>query len=241
MKRFIDAMQGFYITRQPLYNEDDPGGSGGSGGSDDEPDEKDDPGKRVVTMTQAELDALIGREKGRERKRFADYDSVKTRLAELEQAEVERNKAAMTEKERLEAEKAEAEKKATDAQEAGSRALEAANKRLINAEFKAVAREMNVRPDALEAALKLADLSGVTVDDEGNVVGVKEATQALVSSNPYLVEKPKPRQIGGGSGGDDRPEKTKEQLLAEAAEKARKSGRIEDQAAYAKLKRELGL
>ncbi|MMZ65188.1 hypothetical protein D1872_275770 [compost metagenome] len=93
----------------------------------------------------------------------------------------------------------------------------------------------------MAAALKLADLSAVTVDEEGNVVGAKEAVDALVSMHGYLVEKTQPKSIGGAAGGGDLlSDKTKEQLLEAAAEKARRSGRSEDRAAFAKLKRELG-
>ncbi|WP_052759480.1 hypothetical protein [Paenibacillus sp. DMB20] len=84
-------------------------------------------------------------------------------------------------------------------------------------------------------------MSGVTVDEDGNAQGVEEAVKALVETHPYLTEKTQPKQIGGASGGADPTDKSKEQLLADAAEKARKSGRLEDQAAYAKLKRELGM
>ncbi|MNU00783.1 hypothetical protein D3C72_2440070 [compost metagenome] len=69
-----------------------------------------------------------------------------------------------------------------------------------------------------------------------------DVIKALVEAKPYLAEasKKEPRQVGGPTGGNDpKPDKTKEQLLAEAADKARRTGRIEDRMAYAALKEEL--
>ncbi|AHV98990.1 scaffolding protein [Paenibacillus sabinae] len=201
-----------------------------------------DPQDPPKTFTQDELDRIVADRIARERKKtekFADYDDIKAKLSEFEKSEAERQKAEMSATERLEAEKAEALKKAQEAEERGNAALTAANQRLVNAEFKALARDANVPADRLAAALKLADLSEVTVDDEGNPQGVEDAVKALIEANPYLVAETKPKEIGKPSGGADPQDKTKEQLLKEAAEKARKTGRIEDRMAYSALKDEL--
>lgn len=238
MRKFLSGL----YTPAPFFEADGNGG-GGDGGGNDEDGDGVDPSKRTVTMTQAELDALIGREKGRAVKKFADYDDLKTKLSTFEQAEEERRKADMSEKERLEAEKAEALKKAEDAAAERDKALESAKQRLIKTEFRALARELGVRADALDDAYKLADLSAVAVDDEGTATGVEDVVKALLTAKPYLAEqaKPQPKIIGESNNPDEKSEKTKEQLLQEAADKARMSGRLEDQAAYAKLKRELGM
>lgn len=208
-------------------------------------DPESDPQEPPKTFTQEELDRIVADRLARERKKaekYADYDDIKAKLAELEAAEDERKRAEMTAAERLEAEKAEALKAAEEAQAERDRALTAANQRLIKAEFKTLARESNIPADRLDAALKLADLSGVTVDDDGNAQGVDDVVKALVEAHPYLAEtKAQPKQIGGASGGNDPVDKTKEQRLKEAADKARSTGRLEDQVAYAKLKRELGM
>lgn len=163
------------------------------------------------TFTQADLDRIVADRLARDRKGREDYDDLKTKLTALEQAEADRDKALTT-----------------------------ANQRLIDAEFRSLAREVNIPTDRLAAALKLADLTSVTLDGEGNAVGVKEAVEALIATNAYLVEKTTPKPIGGASGGKaDPPDKTKEQMLKEAGEKARKTGRIEDRMAYAVLKDEL--
>ncbi|MNV17754.1 hypothetical protein D3C71_1085510 [compost metagenome] len=193
------------------------------------------------TFTQAELDRIIADRLARANKGREDYDDIKAKLAEIEKAEEERKKAEMTAAERLEAEKAEALKAAEDAKAERDKALTAANQRLIKAEFRAIARELNIRTDALDDAYVLADLSVVKVDDDGNIDGVKDVVEALLTNKPFLADQPKPqpKPIGGASGGGEPADKTKEQLLAEAAEKARKSGRPEDFTEYSALKRKL--
>lgn len=217
-----------------LFAEDEPPAD-----PDTPPADPQDPPK---TFTQEELDRIVADRIARERKKtdkFADYDDIKAKLSELETAQEERKKAEMSETERLAAELEEARKKAQEAEERGSSAITAANQRLINAEFKALAREHNVPADRLAAALKLADLSAVTVDDEGSPQGVEDAVKALIEANPYLAEKAQPRQIGGRSGGEEPAEKTKEQLLADAKTKAEKNPTPDAIAAYTQLKREL--
>ncbi|NJJ38396.1 hypothetical protein [Paenibacillus apii] len=81
--------------------------------------------------------------------------------------------------------------------------LEIANKRLVRAEFLIASRNAGVRPEALDAAYKLADLSSVAIDDNGKVWGVDDAIEALRSESDFVfapVEKPRPRTLGGPSG-----------------------------------------
>ncbi|CAM2951915.1 scaffolding protein [Paenibacillus sediminis] len=194
------------------------------------------------TFTQAELDQIVADRLARERKKtekFADYDDIKAKLTALEQAEEERKKAELTEAERLAAELEEARKKAQEADERGATAITAANTRVINAEFRALAHENKIPADRVAAALKLADLSAITVDDDGNPQGVEDAVKALIAAHPYLAEQAKPKPIGGASGGGEPQEKTKEQLLKEAGDKARRTGKPEDFAAFAALKLKL--
>lgn len=222
-----------YPLNLQLFAEGDP---------DPTPDPPIDP-TPPKTFTQEELDQVIADRITRERKKYADYDELKTKLSEFEREKEEREKEKMSVTERLEAEKAAALEAAEEARAERDKALTAADQRLIKAEFRAIARELNVRVDALDDALKLADLSAAKVDDDGNPQGVEDAVKELIEAKPFLIEQgtPKPREIGGPSGGQDRPDKTKEQLLSEAAEKARISGKPEDFAAFAALKRTLSL
>lgn len=107
--------------------------------------------------------------------------------------------------------------------------------RYIKAALRSAVRELGIRKDAVEAALTLADTSGVLIDEDGNVNGINSVSQALLSKYPYLFEKTKPRSIGG-SFGHFREKPSSDYLLAKAAEVARNSGRIEDRIAYAALK-----
>jgi hypothetical protein len=212
-------------------------------GGDPEPTPEPTPEPpKKLELTQAELDAKIEERLGRERKKYADYDDLKAERDRLKSEEDARKAAAMTEQERLQAERDEATRKATEAGEAATKATTAANNRIIRTEFRLLAKESGIRADALDDAYKLADLTSAAVDDEGNVTGVDDVIKALIAAKPYLAEsaKPAPRQIGDRSGGNEnKTDKTKEQLIAEAAEKARRSGKIEDRMAYAALKEEL--
>lgn len=197
---------------------------------------------KKLEMTQEEFDAKIAERLARDRKKYSDYDDVKTKLADFEKADEERRKAAMTEQERLQAEKAESDRKAQEAETKAQQALEAANQRLVKAEFRVLARELGVRPDALDDAFVLADKSAVKVGEDGTVEGVKDVIEALIKAKPFLAEQAKreARTIGNPSNPNaDQTTKTAEQLLRDAAEKARTSGRIEDVVAYSELKLKL--
>jgi hypothetical protein len=199
------------------------------------------------TFTQEEVNKLLAERVARANKKlekYADYDEVKTKLTEFEKFEEERKKSEMTVQERLEAEKAEADKKAHEAEERANKALEQANKRLLKAEFRLLAKELGVRKDALDDAFVLADMTSVEVDEDGNVQGVKEALETLKKSKAYLFggvdyADPSPGQYEAKRG-----EATQDQAkrkLQELADKAKKTGRIEDKIAYASFKKELGL
>jgi len=212
-----------------------------------EPGDKPDEGsgkQPEKTFTQAELDEIVAKRLERERKKyekFADYDELKAKLAEYEKEREERQRAEMTEIERYKAdyEKVTSEKQTLEQQLTELR--ETIKREKIVNEFIKVATALNVA--YIDDALKLADLSAVTVDEEG-VKGVKEAVEALVQHKPFLLAQAKkePKTIGNPSNPNpnETAQKTAEQLLKEAEEKAKKSGRIEDVAAYSKLKRELG-
>lgn len=160
-----------------------------------------------------------------------DYNAKKT-------AEEERKRSEMTELERLQNDlKAKEEAEKTLAQQLED--LQKANEReKIRNEFIKVATSNDIA--YIDDALALADLSAVKVED-GKVVGVEDVVKTLVDNKPFLVKKKAPKPIGQSSNGSDTgaSEKTAEQLLEEAAQRAKHSGRPDDKVAYAKLKREL--
>ena len=199
-----------------------------------------EPDKNGKIFTQEELDEIIAKRIERERKKFADYEDIKTKLTEYEKKLEEQRLAELSEKDRAEelAKKAEEEKEKL-AQQLAELQQQVQQEKIAN-EFIKQATAHNIA--YIDDALKLADLSAVKVNEDGKVEGVEEAVKALVENKPFLVKQTKePKQIGGGSQTKVPEGNTAEQLLREAAEKAQSSNRIEDMAAYAKLKRELGV
>lgn len=174
-----------------------------SGDKDDSGDKKDndqvndqgndqdgggDTGKKTgeKSFTQEDLDKIIRDRIKRERKAWE------------QKVEDEKKKAAMTESERLKAEKEESEKKA-------AAAVERANQRLIRSEVIAQATELKiVDPDA---AYVLMDKTGIEVEDDDSVTGVKAALESLVKSKPYLVGKAITKKAGDDQS-DDKSKKS---------------------------------
>lgn len=172
-----------------LYRDaDDGAGSGGDAvsetadesgdaGSDDRPKEEDAAEK---VYTAEEFEQKFRRRLERERKKLR------------EEFEAEREKAQMTEAERLAAEKQEAEKKAADA-------VARAHATLITAEAKSAAAAAGVKPERLDYAVKLADLSQVEVDEDGNVdtQAIAAAIKQVLNDLPELLGGP--QDTKGGS------------------------------------------
>lgn len=197
-----------------------------------------DSAPKTLSLTQAELDALIDTRLKRERKKYADYDEVKAKADEYAKELEAKRQAELSEVERAQevAKKYEEEKQTLAAQ------LEAVKKKAeqerIRNEFTKLAAKADI--EYVDDALALADLSKVSVDEDGNVSGVDEVVSALVESKPFLLKK-KTQEIGqtmNVSGTQSGPISA-ETRLAEAAEKARKSGTLADKVAYAQLKKEL--
>ncbi|MCO0597380.1 hypothetical protein NGI46_07855 [Peribacillus butanolivorans] len=193
------------------------------------------------TFTQVELDKIVADRVAREKKKldkFADYDDVKTKASEYEKLLEEKRLAELSEKERLEeiAKKHEEEKLSLSKELESMRESVKAAK--IRSEFNQVATSNQVAH--LDDAFTLADLSAVTIDEDGKVVGMDDAIRALVDNKPFLLTKKQPKPIGESTNGNtERADKTADQLLKDAATKAKASGRIEDKMAYAALKAEL--
>lgn len=192
------------------------------------------------TFTQAQINEMITDRIKRERKKFADYDDLKAKLAEFESQAEEKRQSELTD-----LEKAQEQAKQFEAQLAELTAqLETernnARQQAIKNEFIKVASSANIID--IDAAIALSDLSVVEIGEDGKVNGVDDIIKSLVENKPYLVAKKQTQPIGtatnGGTGGHS--EKTADQLLAEAAEKARRTGLLKDKAAYAQLKKQLG-
>lgn len=126
-----------------------------------------------------------------------DFDAVTRRMqaADKRAAEFEQKLRELTQKDLPEAEKLKAEHEAATQKLSQ---LSETNRKLVleNAFLKDNTHKWK-NPGT---AMKLVDLSGVTIDDEGHVVGLKDALKKLANSEPYLLED-KPANEGSGSSG----------------------------------------
>jgi hypothetical protein len=197
------------------------------------------------TFTQDELDKIVADRIARERKKiekFADYDDLKTKASEYEKALEEKRLAELSAQERAEeiAKKYEAERNeyAKQLEELKSQAQ---REKIVNAFIKA-APGVNIPSDRIDAALKLADLSAVSIGENG-VEGLDTVMGTLVEQYGFLAEtKRSQKPIGDATNSPkDTADKTSEQLLNDAIAKAKRTQKIEDRMAVAALKRELGL
>lgn len=190
------------------------------------------------TFTQEQLDEIVTKRIARESKKFADYDELKAKLAEVEKANEEKRLADLSETEKAKelADKIEAEKSDLLAQLEAERKARA-NEKITNAFIKA-ASSANI--EHIDDAIKLTDMSALTIDENGDVNGVSELIAELVEHKPYLLATKKTQvTIGTTAGTTATRDTTDEQLLEEAAKKARETGRTSDKVAYAQLKRKL--
>jgi hypothetical protein len=201
------------------------------------------PEETAKTFTQAELDKIVADRIARERKKtekFADYDELKTKASEYEKAIEEKRLAELSAQERAEeiAKKFEVERNEY-AKQLEDLKSQAQREKIVNAFIKA-APGVNIPSDRIDAALKLADLSAVTVGENG-VEGLDTVMGTLVEQYSFLAETKKPQKAIGEATNSQRDtsEKTSEQLLRDAAEKAKRSQKMEDKIAYATLKAQL--
>jgi hypothetical protein len=206
-------------------------------------EQTEQPEETAKTFTQAELDKIVADRIARERKKtekFADYDELKTKASEYEKALEEKRLAELSAQERAEeiAKKFEVERNEY-AKQLEDLKSQAQREKVVNAFIKA-APGVNIPSDRIDAALKLADLSAVTVGENG-VEGLEDVMGTLVEQYSFLAETRKPQKAIGEATNSpkDTADKTSEQLLREAAEKAKRSQKIEDKIAYAALKAQL--
>lgn len=177
-------------TLLPYLDADDGAGSGGAGGDEggDEGNEGTEGtqvgGDAGRTFTQADVDRLVAREK----KRAAE--------AERKRLEDEAAKAGQSEVDRLKSDLAERDK-------AVAAATERANRRAISAEAQVQALAAGIRADRVAAAIRLADLSGVECDDDGepDVETIKASIQAILKDYPEWAAS----ASGGGVGNPANP------------------------------------
>lgn len=193
-------------------------------------------------FTQDEVNKLLAERVARANKKldkFADYDDIKAKLDEFLNQDEERKRSELTEIDRY---KSDLDKTAGE-RDAHSKTIAELQSQIRNQaithEFFKVATSMNVQ--YLDDAHKLADLSAVTVGEDGRVEGVEDVVKALVEHKPFLVAQKQPQKLGEPTGGHkDTADKSAEQMLEDARLKAQRTGRMEDKVAFAELKNKLG-
>lgn len=163
---------------------DPKGGEPAAGGKPDDKPKEPDPKAEEKTLTQAEVDAAIAKR----------LNAEKTKWEQEAKERADREK--MDEAERLKAEKADADKKAADA-------VTDANARIIRSEAKVAAVTAGAKAAQAEYVVKLADLSDVTVDDDGNpdAKAIKKAVEKVLTDVPALKVDAKAAPSGGDLGG----------------------------------------
>lgn len=154
--------------------EPQPGGQGAG---------KEPAGAPAGGFTQEQVDDIVRKRLERERGKFADYDELKKAADELKKLRT----AQMSEQEKATARATELEQKLADAETSATEFRLSIAERLIRAEVASVARDLGFAdPDD---AWRLADLAGVTVNDELNVdkAAVKKALETLAKGKAYLL------------------------------------------------------
>lgn len=203
--------------------------------------EKPETKPEVKTFTQEELDKIVADRLTRERKKldkFADYDELKTKALEYEKKLEEQRLADLSEKERADELAKKAQEEASNYSKQIAELQSAVKNEKVRNAFITKAQAEGIT--YIDDAYKLADLSSVEFGDDGAINGLDDVVKALVESKPFLVVQAKPKPVGESTNQThDKSDKTSEQLIQEAYEKAKKTGRPEDRVAYTRLKHEL--
>lgn len=141
--------------------------------------------KAEKTFTQSELDEIITKRIDRERKKYKDYEDLKTKITEYEKEREEKQRSEMTELARFKTdlEKEQAAKKTLESELTVLR--ESVTQERIRNAFITAATSANI--SYIEDAWALADKSGVSVEEDGKVAGIDEMITTLVESKPFLV------------------------------------------------------
>lgn len=168
------------------------------------------------TFTQAELDDIVAKRLERERKKYGDYDDLRTKLAEYEREREEKQRAEMSEIERYKTdlEKAQSSYQALESELTSMR--ESVKQERIRNAFITAAQAANIA--YIDDAWALADRSGVSVGDDGEVVGIDVVIASLVETKPFLVAQnpTKPKTIGDPTPSVEEKTRTLEAQLEEA-------------------------
>lgn len=149
------------------------------------------------TFTQAEVDRMIENRLARERKKYQQPNAGQ----QTQEQSTENNAAAGT------ATTVEVDV-TKDARQQAAAIIAQANQRMIQAIAQSEATKLNINPDYIADAVRLADLSKVTVNDDGTVdtKSIATALEAVLERMPVLkatTETPAGGFKVGGQGGNN--------------------------------------
>jgi hypothetical protein len=159
-----------------------------------------------LDISQEKFDEIIQREK------------AKAAAAERKKVEADLRSSQISEADKLKQEKDEAERKLAEHQSS-------IGARLIKSEARVQASALGIRPERMDAAMKLADFSGFTLDAKGepDAESIKGALAKVVADYPEFAGKVGPSVGGmaGMSGGTGTPDANAQVNAAIAAAKKR--------------------
>lgn len=191
-------------------------------------------------FTQAEVNRLLGeRGKRAAQKALSDLlenlgleslDDLKTTV----EAQRKARENELSEIERLKEQADRLEKERERVRQERDAAIAAARQEKIARAFYEAAAALGAKFP--ETAMPLSDLSAVTLDESGQVLGVKEQVQALVDAGKIVMQeaRPRPANLDAGAGGGQRPGDRPTELTQEELEIASRLGLSAEQ--YLKYK-----
>lgn len=153
----------------------------------------------VKTFTQVEVDAMIEKRLARERKKFQTQGANNTAQGDAQGQTTDTTGIGTTQ---VEVDVTE------DARQQAAAIIAQANQRLIQAIAQSEASKLNINPNYVADAVRLADLSKVTVNDDGTVdaKSITAALEAVLERMPVLkatTETPAGGFKVGGQGGNN--------------------------------------
>ena len=146
------------------------------------------------TFTQAEVDAMIEKRLARERKKYQQTGNAAQQQGTNEGAPAQGTTTVEVDV-------------TEDARNQAAAIIAQANQRLIQAIAQSEAAKLNINPDYIADAVRLADLSAVKVNDDGTVdtKSITAALEAVLTRMPVLkatAEAPAGGFKVGGQGGN---------------------------------------
>lgn len=134
------------------------------------------PAQETTAFTQADVDRILKERLAQERKKYADYDTLKAKVQEVEAASL-----------------SEAEKTAKRLQELETQNQQLASERQELSIRAAITEAAAAAGLPADAAYRLIDKTALTTADDGKIQNAAELVKGVVEAYPGLVRNPSPR------------------------------------------------